>query len=658
MKAAQLAVVLVMTVSTCACGSQHSVRALPSGTLPNDSRLGELRTLDSYFPMKVVESAHEWKLHQEQLKRQLRLATGLWPWPTKTALNTVIHGRIDMGDYSVEKVYFESIPRYFVTGNLYRPVGRTGKVPGVLCPHGHWARHDARLLDKGFEHARREVAAGAERFINAARNPVQARCVQLARMGCVVFQYDMSGYADSVQLPHRSGYRPDSCHDDNWAFSCPQAELRLQNTMGLQTWNSIRAIDFLLTLPEVDAERIAVTGASGGGTQTMMVTALDDRVAVSVPAVMVSTAMQGGCPCENAPYLRIDAGNIDIAALAAPRPLYVTGANDWTKEIETKGLPDLKKLYKMLGCENNVGGKALLHFGHNYNAVSRTLMYNWMNKHLHLGFTEPVLEKDFVLLKKQELSVWDDDHPAPSADKVGEAFEYTLLKWLDQDGQEKINALTPTNDESLQQYRRTVGSAWEIIIGRTVADVGEVVSTVVKQSSKNGFCQKVLFIDHLDEHEQLPAVLLEPETGKTNKVVIWIDEQGKSALFDSSGDIGPDIAGLLRRGNTVVGVDLLYQGEFLPDDISYEHARFFFKDGADLDEADVWKRNASYTFGYNRPLFAKRVHDILTTIKFATTSLENPGEICLVGLDKTAGPLVIAAAAMAKGTVAAEAAGT
>src|SRR5262249_38767403 len=160
--------------------------------------------------------------------------------------------------------------------------------------------------------------------------PPQARCAQLARMGCVVFHYDMVGYADSQLIPHRQG------------FTDAQAELRLQSFMGLQTFNSLRALDFLLGLPDVDPQRIVVTGASRGGPQTFILCAIDDRPAAAVPAVMVSTAMQGGCICENCSHLRVGAGNIDLAGLFAPKPLAMSGANDWTKEIETKGLPELK----------------------------------------------------------------------------------------------------------------------------------------------------------------------------------------------------------------------------------------------------------------------------------------------------------------------------
>src|SRR3954451_3527295 len=182
-----------------------------------------------------------------------------------------------------------------------------------------------------------QLKQGAEKTMESARYPLQARCAQLARMGCVVFHYDMVGNADSQSIPHRVG------------FTDAEAELRQQSFMGLQTWNSIRALDFLCSLPDVDPARIGVTGASGGGTQTFMLCAIDDRPAAAFPAVMVGTAMQGGCICENCSYLRIDGNNVQIAACMAPRPLGMTGAEDWTKDIMTKGLPELKQIYGLYG---------------------------------------------------------------------------------------------------------------------------------------------------------------------------------------------------------------------------------------------------------------------------------------------------------------------
>src|SRR5207248_982478 len=213
-----------------------------------------------------------------------------------------------------------SLPGQYGSGNLYRPKNKTGKLPGVLCPHGHWA--NGRFYDAGDKGAKTQIDLGAEKTSEGAFYPLQARCAMLARMGCVVFHYDMVGVADSQQIAHRAG------------FTDAEAELRLQSFMGLQTWNSIRALDFLLSLPDVDPKRIGVTGASGGGTQSFLLCAIDDRPTVAFPAVMVSTAMQGGCVCENCSNLRQDTGNVELAALFAPKPLGMTGAHDWTIDIE------------------------------------------------------------------------------------------------------------------------------------------------------------------------------------------------------------------------------------------------------------------------------------------------------------------------------------
>jgi hypothetical protein len=121
--------------------SQH--RVLPVGELPHDSRLEPLKDLNGYFPFTPPESVEAWQNRAEFVRRQILVSQGLWPLPTKTPLNAVIHGRIERPEYTIEKVYFESVPGFFVTGNLYRPKNAKGKVPGVLFAHGHW--RDARL---------------------------------------------------------------------------------------------------------------------------------------------------------------------------------------------------------------------------------------------------------------------------------------------------------------------------------------------------------------------------------------------------------------------------------------------------------------------------------------------------------------------------------
>jgi cephalosporin-C deacetylase-like acetyl esterase len=390
-----------------------------------------LRDLNkSYFPFTPVKDRAAWETRREEVRNRVLLAAGLLPMPERTPLRAVIHGRIERDDYTVEKVFFESLPGHFVTGNLYLPKKHGNKIPGIICPHGHWP--NGRFMDnKGG--VKKQFDMGAETFENAARSPLQARCVQLARMGCAVFFYDMLGYADSVQFCDADGKVLHRHGAQEKGFMSAEAELNLCGYFPLQTWNSVRALDFITSLPFVDKSRIGCTGASGGGTQTMIISGIDDRVKAAFPCVMVSTAMQGGCTCENSNYLRIGMGNIDIAALTAPRPQGLTAADDWTKELETKGFPDLKKLYTMLGVPGRFEAHFDIKFPHNYNSVSRAHMYRFFNKHLKLGLTDTQLaERDFTLSTQQELSVWDDKHPAPSGDNVGTPHEVAVIKWFKQ----------------------------------------------------------------------------------------------------------------------------------------------------------------------------------------------------------------------------------
>jgi dienelactone hydrolase len=628
--AARLAVMLVLFGSATAWA--EAPRVLPEGRLPEDKRLGPLKDLNGYFPFHPCASREAWAKRSEQLRRQMLVALGLWPTPTKTPANAVIHGKVDRPQYTVEKVYLESYPGHFVTGNLYRPKERKGRLPGVLCPHGHWA--SGRFHDAGAKEIRQQIVGGEERFEIGGRHPIQARCVQLARMGCVVFQYDMVGYADSQQLVHRPGVREKMNTPENWGYFSPQAELRLQNMMGLQTYNSIRTLDWFSELPDVDPKRIAVTGASGGGTQTFILCAIDSRPAVAFPAVMVSTAMQGGCTCENACYLRVGTGNVEIAALISPRPLGMTAADDWTKEIATKGLPELKQHYKMLGVEDLVMARPLVHFGHNYNYVSREVMYHWLNRHLKLGLEEPIVEEDYQPLSKAEMSVWDDEHPRPPS---GDDYERSLLKWLTEDSQKQMAALPPHDRQGLARYREIVGGAVDVIIGRGLAEPGAIGAADLQEQDLGEWRLAKFLIRHTAAGEELPAIRLQPKSWN-KRAVIWIDKMGKQSLFDAQGMPKPPVRKLLEAGTVVVGVDLFGQGEFTADGKPAPRARL------------VNNEYAGYTFGYNHPVFSQRVHDVLSTIALLKGGQTPAERVYLVGL-AGAGHWVAAARAQAGAAV-------
>ena len=615
-------------------------RAMPPGQVPKDIRLQPLKDLNGYFPFAPAKSPEEWATRAERVRRQILVTEGLWPAPTRTPLNAVIHGKVERPDYTVEKVYFESVPGFYVSGSLYRPKGKNGRLPAVLCPHGHWA--DGRFVDEGLDATRQEIAHGAERFEEGGRSVLQAICVGLARMGCVVFHYDMIGHADSMQIPMSVAHgfakqRPEMNTVENWGLFSPQAEAHFQSVMGLQTWNSIRSLDFLIGLPDVDESRIAVTGGSGGGTQTFILCAIDPRPAVAFPAVMVSTAMQGGCPCENACGLRIGSGNVEFAALFAPKPLGLTSADDWTREMSVKGFPELKRHYALLGAPDNVMLKRGEKFGHNYNYESRAAMHAWLNTHLKIGLAEPIAEQDYTRLTRQELSVWDDHHPPPAG---GPEFECRLLRQLDEDGARQLRQAQAEPVEFLRVY----GGALDVVLGRNLSEVGDVVWSEGKSVERDGYVEKVGLIGAAAHQEVVPAVVLDPKR-RSGQTVIWITDTGKAGLFAERNGTGPaetkpEIRMLIEAGCTVIGVDLLFQGEFLGDGKPVTKTRRV----ANPREA------AAYTFGYNHALFAQRVHDILTLVKFAGQWDPKPKTVAIAGLGG-AGPWVAAACAQARGAV-------
>lgn len=630
---------LALAILTCVAAPlavAETPRALPAGTLPNDVRLQPPKDLNGYFPFNPPKSPGEWEQRAAYVRRQILVSQGLWPMPTKTPLNAVLHGKIDRPEYTVEKVYFESAPGFFVTGNLYRPKNPKGKVPGVMFAHGHW--QNARLSEESTPNLLREISTGEERFLQGGRSRFQSMCVQLARMGCVVWQWDMLSDSDSHQFSRTivhgfAKQRPEMNTTENWGLYSPQAEGHLQSIMGLQTLNAIRSMDFLLSLPEVDPERTAITGASGGGTQTMLLSAVDPRVKLSFPAVMVSTAMQGGCTCENASLLRVNTGNIEFAALFAPKPQGMTTANDWTKEMSTKGFPELKQLYTTLGAPDNVMLQRGEHFPHNYNAVSRSAFYTWLNRHFKLGFPEPVIETDYEPLTRAQLTVWDAEHPEPKADNPD--FERSLLKWFTADAEKQLLAAT----DSVEHLRQGVGSGVEILIGRSYDKAGDVEWDRKQKQDKDTYVETSGLLRNKTYGEELPVTWLYPKDWN-GKAVVWLDDAGKSSLFNADGSVKPAVLKLVNAGVTVVGADLLYQGEFLKDDQPVKQTR----------KVENNREFAGYTLGYNHALFAQRTHDVLSIVRYLKTAdipqHPKPSTIEVAGFGST-GPIVAAARAIA-----------
>ncbi len=341
---------------------------------------------DTPFTFTAPAELKTWEARRAALRAQALSAAGLLPMPAKGPLNPLVTGRVERDGYTIEKVALETLPGYWLGGNLYRPKA-AGRHPAVLHPHGHWTYG---------------------RLENQPLCSTPTLAINLARHGFVVFAYDMVGYNDTAQTPHD--------------FSTPEYQLWNFTPLGLQLWNSIRVADYLEALPDVDPKKLAMTGASGGGTQTFNLIAVDDRIAVAAPVNMVSGIMQGGCICENAPGLRIGTNNVEIASLMAPKPLLAVAATgDWTKNVPKVEYPAMKKVWELYGRPELVEA-VQFDAPHNYNKDSREAVYEFLRKHL-LPETPPFKERNVPVEKLQDMLTFEG-RPLPArARSFGQVFE-------------------------------------------------------------------------------------------------------------------------------------------------------------------------------------------------------------------------------------------
>ena len=480
-------------------------------TLPSIAPPFKDRNTPREFPH--IETREEWVSRAQTIRQQILVSAGLWPMPEKTPLKANIFGKIERDGYSIEKVYFQSYPGFYVAGNLYRPLGKSnGPFPAILCPHGHW---------------------GGGRLADTTNASIPARCISFARQGMIAFSFDLVNFNDT-RFADSPTNLPDGKIHPTFATIDPSMPLWNISMMGLQTWNCIRALDFLESLPDADAHRLACNGASTGAAQTFILGAIDHRLAALSPVAMVSHIMQGGCVCENMPGLRVEFSNMEIDAAAAPCPqIIVADTGDWTKTTMTIEGPAISNIYRLMGQPENLR-YVIVNSGHNYNQVSREAVYQWFDKVLLNQPDQPVKEPPYTKEPDAELRVFPGGKmPDDTITQAG------LVDYLMRTHRNDLENLNPTNDSALKTYKDTMRVIWERTVHAAPSSFEAVTTTETNILGCSGPYTLRKYTVHQPEGLSTCDMLhfsAATDSAMTNAVIVLLT--GESAKHDNIDDNG------------------------------------------------------------------------------------------------------------------------
>jgi len=542
-----------LAVMTCAFSFRVAAQA---GTVPaDDTRNTTVINTNTHLPLPSFSSLSAWEDRKSFLRNQILVSTGLSPMPEKTPLHPQVFGKIEGHGYTIEKVLIETLPGFYLGGNLYRPRDEKTRHPGVLNPHGHWqyGRLENEPVDSG-----------------------PAFGISLARQGYVVFAYDMVGYTDTIQVPHR--------------FGSPTQRLWSFGPLGLQLWDSIRALDFLSSLDDVDAGRIGMAAASGGATQTMLLTAVDDRVRFSSPVNMISSFMQGGDLCENAPGLRLNTSNVEIAAMFAPKPmLVVSDTTDWTRNVPREEYPAIKRIYDLYGKGDHV---SVVQFEavHNFNQQSREAVYKFFAQATSApGDSKELTEHNIEVPMLQEMMVLSNHAlPANAVDLNGLFSEWRTMA-------EAQNAQAHDDSFLRKRLRQTLSTEFP----ENVISVTDGQSIVLSLPGWRG---------------RIPGTLIKG----SGAVALVIDPDGSAAAMESE-----TVKRLLKDGRTVLALDVFQTGAAKAwrarDDAQPVTPVNGMDDTAIEQKANIAAGGPKF-LTFNVTDDAARVQDIVTAIIYASRS--------------------------------------
>jgi len=489
--------------------------------------------------IEPVSSQSEWESRKTIMRETLMLRSGLWPEPARTPLNAKVFDEKQGDGFTVAKVYYESLPGLYSTGNLYVPSEGSGPFPAIITPHGHW---------------------GFGRLENSESGSIPGRCIDFARMGFVVFSIDMVGYNDSFQLPHDPNKSraqlngdvplPYEHREHRGDFDYPEANLYGFNLGGVQVWNAIRGVDFLCGLPNVDPERIGATGASGGASQTIFLMIADERIKVAAPVNIIGAKRHPGCRCENMPGLWLDMTTIELSAAFSPKPLLLMSATEdpWTAEMPTREYPMIQKYYSLYDAEDNVKNVHIT-AGHNYNADTRAAVYDWFVKHLNPSAT-PIRNPNPVATELKslgDLRVFPDRILPENA-----LTERAIIANWKKSSEAQIADIFPTNAVGMDRFSDEAGKMLRraLVLNRDLTSIKALrMAKAIKMTKgfENGLNFDTMEIGFPgDEPSRCKMEMLAPKSvTKGSILVVRPDDEG---FFEADGSLSGWAKTLTGRG--------------------------------------------------------------------------------------------------------------
>ena len=301
-----------------------------------------------------------WEARKDSLRREVRQLLGIDQLLPLCAQEAPQYTKIRKFDgYSVQNFCLKTVNGHTVCGSIYAPLSK-GKHPLIICPNGH--------------------------FTNGRYGTVQQqRLGTLARMGAVCVDYDLWGWGESADEVGKEAHQTAEAHV-------------------MQALNGIRILDWMIQRKDVDTQRVGVNGGSGGGTQTVLLTVLDDRYTAANPVVSMSSWFDGGCPCESGMPIQLAGGgtcNAELAAMFAPRPMMVVSdGGDWTSTTPEVEFPYLQRIYGFYNAQDKVSNIHLPKERHDFGPNKRNAVYRFFID--TFGLDESKLDESKVTIEPEE----------------------------------------------------------------------------------------------------------------------------------------------------------------------------------------------------------------------------------------------------------------